>query len=91
MVVNTLPQGSFSRSVKSCRKEVSDEVFPPLQVISLVYISSGHFETEAFLTVGTPVMKMMAQLLHAVLYSLSRFGSTFQKLLPSSLETLKTS
>lgn len=45
--------------------------FPLHKFISLVYILSGYTETVAFLTVGTPVMVMMAQLIHAALYSLT--------------------
>lgn len=44
--------------------------FPLHKFISLVYILSGHTETVAFLTLGTPMI-MMAQLINAALYSLT--------------------
>lgn len=52
--------------------------------ISLVYISSGHSETEVLQAVGTPAI-ILAPLIHAVLYT-SAMGSYLVLLSRSSFQ-----
>ena len=93
LFLNNLPQSSFSRSVKSSRKEVSDEVFPPSQV----YLPCLHLKWTLW-SCGLPDSRNVngndssAHPCYPLqLSNRFRFGSTFQKLLPSDLKTLKTS